>query len=65
MDAQKFSAHLNSSEYHQKSFAELIGYSDRQIRNWMTKNTDVHISILYAISETFNVSISDLLSLFP
>lgn len=64
MDAKKFSAHLNASEFHQEPFAELIGCSDRQVRKWKTRNTDIHISALYSISEAFKVPISDLLSIF-
>ncbi len=65
MDARKFSACLCASSFRQEPFAELIGCSDRQVRKWMVKNTDVHISTLWPISQSLGVPIEKLLSHFP
>lgn len=65
MDARKFSACLCVSSFRQEPFAESIGCSDRQVRKWMSKNTDVHISALWLISQVLNVPIEKLLSHFP
>lgn len=64
MDSKKFSDYLFASKFRQELFAEQIGCSDRQVRKWMTHNTDVHISTLWLISQAFNVPIANLLGQF-
>lgn len=65
MDARKFSACLCASNFSQEPFAESVGCSDRQVRKWMAKNTDVHISALWPVCQILGVPIEKLVSHFP
>ena len=54
---------LNHKKLQQESFAELVGVSDRQVRNCLTKDTDVSLSAFYNIIQVFNVLMEELIVL--
>lgn len=61
--SQKTSTIYEREKIQQESFAELVGVSDRQVRNWLTKDTDVSLSAFYNIIQVFNVSMEELIVL--
>lgn len=60
---EKFERALRMKKLTQEEFAEEIGVSDRQVRNWKKRNVNVSISTCHRIAVAFDVPIEELLIL--
>ena len=63
LDHKKLIRAMEVKNLTQKEFAEEIGITDRHVRNLRDKDTDVSVSLLYRMSQVFQVPMEDLLTL--
>lgn len=60
---EKFETALRTKHLTQEAFAEEIGASDRQVRNWKKKDINVSVSTCYRMARLFETSMEELLIL--
>lgn len=65
LSSQKLRSLICSRNITHEQLAENIGCSDRQIRNWISKDTDIHVSSLYMLASELEVNMNDLLIAYP
>ena len=65
LSAQKLRSLICSSGKSQEQIAADCKCSDRQIRNWTKRDTDVHVSHLFALADEFEVAVDNLLISLP
>ena len=65
LSAQKIRSLLCTKNTRQEQLAEYLGCSDRQVRNWVRRDTNIHISSLFALSEFLDVDVRDLIVVRP
>lgn len=62
LDHEKLIKAMEASDLTQEELAEEIGITDRHLRNLREKDTDVSTSVLYRMSQTFQMSMESLLT---
>ena len=65
LSAKKLRLHLADRKITHEQLAEDIHCSDRQIRNWVARDTDVHVSHLASLSAALQVPFMELLTDVP
>lgn len=63
LDHEKLARAMETSNLTQEELAERLGISDRHLRNLKERDTDVSTSVLYRMSQTFQMSMESLLTL--
>jgi len=63
LDHEKLIKAMEMKELTQEEFAEEAGITDRHVRNLREKDTDVSVSLLYRISQVFQIPMEHLLIL--
>lgn len=58
---EKLKKTLVERKIRQEPFAEMVGISERHVRNLCSRDTDVSVSLLYKISERLNIPMRELL----
>ena len=65
LSARQFRSLLCSKHFTHEALAAQLKCSDRQIRNWAKRDTDIHISYFFALAEVFQVGIEELVVSVP
>lgn len=63
LNHKKLRRELAVQEIKQEPFAEQVGITDRHVRNLCKKDVDVKVSVLYNVSSTLKIPMSELLVL--
>lgn len=61
LDHRRFRSALAEQEFKQESFAEMVGITDRHVRNLCSKDMDVAVSLCYRISTALQIPMPELL----
>lgn len=64
LDHEKFRHELKKQNWKEEAFAELVGISDRHVRNLKKKDTNVTIALYYKIVQAFSLPMGALLVLY-
>lgn len=60
---EKLQKYMAENKFKQEPFAELVGVSDRQVRNWLKKDMDISLSAFYNLLQVFGLPMEELLIL--
>lgn len=63
LDHEKLIKAMEMNRLTQEELAEEIDITDRHVRNLRERDTDVSVSVLYKMSQTFQMQMEDLLIL--
>ena len=63
LDHEKLITAMEIKKLTQEELAEEIGITDRHLRNLRERDTDVSVSVLYRISQAFQMPMEELLIL--
>ena len=58
---EKLQKYMAENQFKQEPFAELIGVSDRQVRNWLKRDVDISLSVFYNLLQVFGIPMDELL----
>mgnify|MGYP002510788967 CR=1 FL=1 len=63
LDHEKLIKAMEVSGLTQEEFAEEVGITDRHVRNLRERDTDISVSLLYKMSQVFQIPMEELLTL--